>query len=251
MQQLASTNKVSIRQFGINPDHWYVVAQGVEVQRQPLSVVVWHQAIVLYRDYQGQIHALEDRCPHRQVRLSHGQVVGDRLQCAYHGWCFDPSGECVAVPYLDDRQKLPTCSVRSYPVKEHDGFIWIFPGNPDNAETVEPMRLPEWNHIDFIASVAVIHCNAHFSYIIENMVDLYHGHLHQLHQVWEDPVLVDLQEKPDRVDIHYEGQIYYQIDRIWSFAQLFIPALRRLHSASFHMSYVYPHWKQRYDGTTN
>jgi len=156
------------------------------------------------------------------VRLSHGRIVGDQLQCAYHGWCFDQSGHCVNVPHLLERQKLPNCIVRSYPVKEHQGFIWLFPGDASLACNAETLAIPEWNSIDFIPSIAVIECQAHFSYVVENLVDLHHGHLHQAHQVWENPRLRELREQDDRVDITYEGEIYYQIDRVWSFAQYFI-----------------------------
>jgi len=233
-----------IRKLGINPNHWYVVARSLELQTQPLSVMLWHQPIVLYRGQGGKVWALADRCPHRQVKLSHGRVVGDRLQCAYHGWCFDSTGQCVAVPYMMEQQKLPHCTVQTYPVKEQDGFIWLFPGDSQKAERAEILGLPEWNDIDYIGSVSIIDCAAHFSYIIENLVDLYHGHLHQQQQVWEDPVLEELKESGDRVDVFYQGQIYYQIDKIWSIAQLFIPAMRRLRPSSFQMSYVYPHWMQ-------
>ena len=233
-----------IRQLNINLNHWYVVARSADVQQQSLGVTVWHQPIVLYRDRNHQIYALEDRCPHRQVRLSYGQVIGNRLQCAYHGWCFDAAGYCVSVPSLTDDQKLPTCKLQTYPVKEQDGFIWLFPGDANKAETVKIFSLPEWNHIDYIATVSTIECAAHYSYVIENVVDLYHDHLHEQYQVWREPVLQEIHEADDRVDVRYDGQICYQIDNLWSISQLFIPAFRRFHSILFQMSYVYPHWMQ-------
>lgn len=81
-----------VRKLGINPNCWYVVARSTDIQNLPFSTVLWHQPIVLYRDSKGSIQALENRCPHRQVKLSHGKIEGDRLQCAYHGWCFNASG---------------------------------------------------------------------------------------------------------------------------------------------------------------
>ncbi|MFM7424572.1 MAG: Rieske 2Fe-2S domain-containing protein, partial [Elainella sp.] len=122
-----------VRTAPINPCHWYVVARSSEVSSQPLGVVLWHQPVVLFRDSSGQIQALEDRCPHRQVKLSHGKVIGDKLECAYHGWCFDGSGECVEVPYLGERQKRPTAKLKRYSVIEQDGFVWLFPGEGNPA----------------------------------------------------------------------------------------------------------------------
>ncbi len=85
-------SRFDVRQAGINPNHWYVVARSREVSDRPLGVVLWQQDIVLYRDSQGQVQALEDRCPHRFVKLSRGCVVGDDLECAYHGWRLNGKG---------------------------------------------------------------------------------------------------------------------------------------------------------------
>jgi phenylpropionate dioxygenase-like ring-hydroxylating dioxygenase large terminal subunit len=234
-----------VRQLGLNLNHWYGVARSDEVTDRPLGITLWQQEIVLYRDSVGQVHALEDRCPHRQVKLSQGQVVGDTVECAYHGWRFDQAGHCAAIPYLAENQKLPNCTLRQYPVRELDGFIWLFPGDAALADRVEPMGLPEWEHLNYIASVAVIDTQCHYSFLIENLMDMYHGHLHDSYQAWADPVLQSIEETPDRVDAHYQAQSYYKIDKIWSVSQLFIPALRRLHPEPLDVSYVYPHWASR------
>ena len=252
MQQIIPGNHVSIspnlhtsvRKLAINPNQWYVVARSNEVTNNPLAVTIWKQAIALYRDSTGKVHALEDRCPHRQVKLSHGQVIKNELECAYHGWRFNSEGECAAVPYLADNQKLPTCQIRRYPVKEQDGFIWLFPGNkePNIEPNIEPMGLPEWDNLNYIATVSVIQTQAHYSYLIENLMDMYHGHLHQDLQAWAEASLQNIDEDENKVHAHYTAQSYYKIDKIWSISQLFFPALRRLHPEPLDVSYVYPHW---------
>lgn len=231
-----------IRQLGINLNHWYVVAQSCEVNDKPLSITLWNQNIVIYRDSMGQIHALDNRCPHRHVQLSHGTIKGDVLECAYHGWQFQSTGNCTFVPYLEEHQKLPTCKITTYSVQEKDGFIWLFPGDKSMTNQ-QPMGISEWDHLNYIATVSQIDCNAHYSFLIENLMDMYHGHLHQDWQAWADPVLADIKEDENRVDAHYQAQSYYQIDKIWSISQLFFPALRRLHPEPLDVSYVYPHWR--------
>ncbi len=233
--------KPDIRTCGINPNHWYVVASSAEVKDKPVSVTLWHQPIVLYRNEKGEIQALEDRCPHRQVKLSDGKVVKNEIECAYHGWRFNNSGKCSFVPYLQPQQKLPSCQLKSYPVKELDGFIWLFLGDGDSNK-IQPMGLPEWEHLNYISSVAVIDCPGHFSYLIENLMDMYHGHLHDNYQAWAEASLEKIDVNQDRVDALYEAQSYYRIDKIWSISQLFFPALRRLHPEPLTVSYVYPHW---------
>ena len=114
----ARAEKTHTRELGINLDRWYAVARSSEVKTEPVAAKIWHRAIVLFRDSAGKINALEDRCPHRQVKLSHGQVKGDLIECAYHGWRLNARGECAEVDYLAENQKLPNCKIRSYPVKE-------------------------------------------------------------------------------------------------------------------------------------
>ncbi|MBL1208493.1 aromatic ring-hydroxylating dioxygenase subunit alpha [Geminocystis sp. GBBB08] len=233
--------KPNIRTCGINLNHWYVVASSSEVKNKPLGVTLWHENIVLFRNEKGEIQALEDCCPHRLVKLSDGQVVDNDLECAYHGWRFDGEGKCSFVPYLTEKQKLPNCQLRRYPVKEFDGFIWLFPGDGDRKK-ISPMGLPEWEHLNYIGSMTTIDCPGHFSYLIENLMDMYHGHLHDNYQAWASASLKEITINDHRVDVLYEAQSYYRIDKIWSISQLFFPALRRLHPEPLIVSYGYPHW---------
>ncbi len=241
-----------VRSLPPNLNHWYALAQSSAVADEPLAVEIWGEAIALYRDADGEVHALEDRCPHRQVKLSHGAVVGQNLECSYHAWQFDAQGRCAEVPYLEPNQKLPNCKIRSYPVREQDGFIWVWPGDiallDSNDETgVEttnpaPLAIPEWNHLNYIATVSTIDCEAHFSFLIENLMDMYHGHLHRGFQAWASAALETLEETPEKVDALYTAESYYKIDKIWSISQLFFPALRKLHPEPLRVTYDYPNW---------
>ncbi len=232
---------MDIRTCKINPNHWYVVAKSTDIINNPLPVILWNKNIVLFRDAAGKINALEDKCPHRQVKLSSGKVINNNLECSYHGWQFDSEGECVSIPYLTAKQKLPNCKIKSYPVRELDGFIWLFPGD-DNYHEIHPLRIPEWDHLNYIATVSTIECKGHFSYLIENLMDMYHGHLHDNYQAWASASLTSLNANENRVDAHYQAESYYRIDKIWSISQLFFPALRRLHPEPLNVSYIYPHW---------
>jgi len=239
-----TAGRQDVRSLGINPNHWYAVARSDEVIDQPLGVNLWGEAIVLLRDDEGQIQALEDRCPHRQVKLSEGAITHGEVECIYHGWRFNAAGHCTHVPYLADNQQLPSCQLKTYPVQDRDGFVWLFPGDRDRltADNIQPLGLPEWNHINYIASVALIDVEAHYSFLIENLMDMYHGRLHDDLQAWADPVLATLEATEQRVDVLYNAQSYYRINKIWSVSQLFFPALRQLHPEELRVSYVYPHW---------
>ena len=81
-------------------DAWYVLAWSHEVASTPIQRTLYDQPIALFRSSSGEVGALVDRCPHRGVPLSGGKVVGERLQCPYHGWEFNGEGKCVNIPSI-------------------------------------------------------------------------------------------------------------------------------------------------------
>ena len=72
---------------------WYVAAWSHEVSTAPIRRVICELPVVLYRTHGGQAVALADRCAHRAYPLSAGVVLGDAIQCGYHGFEFGPDGE--------------------------------------------------------------------------------------------------------------------------------------------------------------
>src|SRR5207248_6150025 len=89
------------------------------LRRRPVGVRLAGHEIVLFRTPNG-VGALRDLCPHRRMRLSLGQVVGDRLQCRYHGWTYDVrgNGESPGTP------KLHACA-EAYEAQEAHGAVWV------------------------------------------------------------------------------------------------------------------------------
>src|SRR6202000_723295 len=107
---------------------------------QVMEVTCAGKSIALYRDENGALHAMEDRCAHRQLKLSKGKVVGCNLVCTYHGWEYDGGGHCAKIPHDLFGNKMPNIQLQSYPVDERYGLIWIFPGEPALATT---RKIPE------------------------------------------------------------------------------------------------------------
>ncbi|MEW6493799.1 MAG: aromatic ring-hydroxylating dioxygenase subunit alpha [Cyanobacteriota bacterium] len=208
----SQTVQNAVREVGINPNYWYPVGWVSQLTAgNVMPVKIWQQAIALYRDEKGQIHALEDACPHKGVALHKGKVQGCHLTCPYHGWEFNSSGECVRIPYLPENQKLPRAKARSYPVQEKYNLIWIFPGEPTLAATIEPPKIPEFDHPDSLKITVTARMNAHFSICNENSMDVFHGYLHENLQGWFDPVLKSLRETESSVcaeyDVSYKGRM--------------------------------------------
>jgi len=113
-------------------DAWYVAAASDEILQAPLARLLLEEPIVLWRMSDGAPVAFEDRCCHRHAPLSAGKVLGDNLQCGYHGLTFDRSGACVDVP--SQARVPPDARVRAYPLVERYNWVWIWMGDPAAAD---------------------------------------------------------------------------------------------------------------------
>ena len=232
-----------LRRAGINPNCWYMIAKSSEIKQRLLGREIWRQRVVLFRTATGEIRALEDSCAHRMVRLSNGRIVDGVIECVYHGWRFDASGRCVHIPHLASKPTLPYCGVRSFPVMERHGFIWIYPGDPACVDGVSPAAMTEWDDLNEIHSVARLTCHAHFSYLVENLMDMYHGNLHAQYQVWTAQALREVLQTENQVTAKYDATTYYHVKSLSSILELFIPWLRKLHAAPLTVTYDYPNWR--------
>jgi phenylpropionate dioxygenase-like ring-hydroxylating dioxygenase large terminal subunit len=152
---------------------WYAAAYSDElVAGKPLGCVLLREPVVLYRRADGVPAALEDRCVHRSLPLSMGRVRGDVLECGYHGLQYDCRGTCVRIP---GQATIPAAArVRSYPVVEQHGFIWVWMGDPAKADAAKItgfpwMTKPGWQQTKLHAR---IECN--YQLIIDNLLDLSH-----------------------------------------------------------------------------
>ncbi|CAB3653771.1 hypothetical protein LMG24238_01287 [Paraburkholderia sediminicola] len=167
-----------LRRVGIHPDYWYPLAWSHEVKRGKTHGVTFAgEPIVLARTESGKVFALEDRCAHRQVPLHQGVVDGESIRCGYHGWTYDCSGACIDVPYLG-RDRLPN-GVRSYPCREVEGVIFVFPGN---AELAEERPLPAFGSVSdkkYKTRRFGRPVNCHYSFMHENLMDMNHQFLHR------------------------------------------------------------------------
>ena len=175
----ASTHSgVDLRRTAANPDYWYPLAWSDELKAgQILGRRFAGEPIALYRGESGRVFALEDRCAHRQVPLHLGVVTGDVLKCHYHGWAYDCSGKCTDVPYLG-KERRPN-GVRSYPVREIDGLIFIFPGKAELAEERLPSSLGASQRRDYKTRRLNREVACHYTFMHENLFDMNHQFMHR------------------------------------------------------------------------
>jgi phenylpropionate dioxygenase-like ring-hydroxylating dioxygenase large terminal subunit len=167
-----------LRRIGANPDYWYPLAWSDEVKPgRTLAREFAGDPVVLYRGKSGRVFALEDRCAHRQVPLHLGVVNGDTLKCGYHGWTYDCAGSCIDIPYLG-KERLPN-GVKSYPCREIDGLIFVFPGDPALAGTRAPTGLGAAMDRGYKTRRLNREVACHYSFMQENLMDMNHQFLHR------------------------------------------------------------------------
>ena len=119
-------------------DCWYAVAHSSAIGQHFTALRAVGRPIVLFRTSGGQPVALEDRCAHRAYPLSAGTLKDDTIRCGLCGFVYDAGGQCIHVP---TQSRVPLGAyVEAYPVRESDGLVWVWFGEPGRARL---HRLPE------------------------------------------------------------------------------------------------------------
>ncbi|WLI04502.1 aromatic ring-hydroxylating dioxygenase subunit alpha [Pseudomonas sp. FP597] len=159
-------------------NQWYVAGLAWELKDKPVGRTLLNKPIVLFRSADGQPAALEDRCCHRALPLSHGTLEEGGVRCGYHGLLFDSAGLCIEVPgqtRIPGKAKIPT-----YHVRERDQILWIWFGSSEHSEpTCEPPAYEFHSNGEYLFEGDVYHYDAPYQLIHDNLLDLSHlGYVH-------------------------------------------------------------------------
>ncbi|RNI25480.1 aromatic ring-hydroxylating dioxygenase subunit alpha [Flexivirga caeni] len=221
---------------------WYVVAWSEEVTREPLARTVLGEEVMLYRTQDGKPVALADRCAHRAYPLSAGRVIGDNIQCGYHGFEYDCSGICVKVPA---QERIPQRAVvTSYPVHEAHRWVWIFMGDAEKANSTPVpdnhwMTDPAW---DRVTHTRLIESSAEL--IHDNLLDLTHESFLHESSIGDDSVFengVTVEASPGRISVDrwmphchpsplFEKATGLQVVDRWHTTDFQLPSLHTIHA---------------------
>jgi phenylpropionate dioxygenase-like ring-hydroxylating dioxygenase large terminal subunit len=189
------------------------------------------------------VHAVENRCAHRQLKLTLGEVCGDALVCGYHGWAYSGAGECVRIPHEIPTAVAPRIRIRAYAVEEKYGIVWVFPGDPDAARRIPlpacaPLDGPRgWRYVPLTFT-----WRAHHSMIVENVCDFYHEYLHRRLRPFRGSTIRRLEEDGDRVSVEYETFFGGSaLARLAGYRELSRPR-------SIRIEYEYPYQRSDIDG---
>lgn len=161
---------------------WYVAAWAEEIEQGKLfhrQLVGEH--VLFFRNKEGQLHAIGDRCPHRFAPLHLGQQVGDAVECRYHGLRFGPEGQCVFNP--QGNGVIPKAAkVPAYPTTEKYDIAWIWMGDPDRADPATVPDFPILEPENYVAGHGYLKANAHYELESDNIMDL--SHIEFLHPLF-------------------------------------------------------------------
>ena len=157
--------------------YWNPVGCSELVTSKPQRMKILGEELLLYRGASGKPVVMQLRCAHRSLALDHGRVEGDNIRCAYHGWLYDRTGQCLAQPAEPEgsgfKEKF---QLKTYPTQEVSGLIFAYMG------LGEAPVLPLYDVLvreDGVKGVQMRNVNANWLNIIENVVDI--SHLAWLH----------------------------------------------------------------------
>lgn len=154
---------------------WHPVAASWQVQNAPIGITRLGEQIALWRDASGKVHAIEDRCPHRGARLSLGWNLGERLACWYHGIELDGQGVVQSVPATAACPMEGKKCIKSYPVQERCGAIFLWFGIDPDAQPA-PLELPEQLVSEEWSSfLCLSNWKVNYRYAVDNVMDPMHG----------------------------------------------------------------------------
>lgn len=155
-------------------DFWYVVAESRELKRnEVLSRQLLGEWLAIFRDQSGQAVVLQDRCIHRQGRLSCGRVREGHLHCPYHGWVYGSHGQVTEIP-AEGSQFKPRSALKTprYQTCEQEGLIYVCLG--EGTPILKPFEIPYyqrsgWHHVRVVHRFknSVTNC-------LENFIDIPH-----------------------------------------------------------------------------
>jgi len=154
---------------------WYVAAWDHEIPADGLLArTVAEVPLVLWRDAQGRVAVLEDRCCHRGAPLSMGRRErgGDCVRCMYHGLVFDRDGLCVEAPA---QQRIPIqARVRTFAAVESHRWVWVWLGSPESAD---PALIPDTHWVDdpgWRCEAGYLHYDVDYRLVADNLLDFSH-----------------------------------------------------------------------------
>jgi phthalate 4,5-dioxygenase oxygenase subunit len=156
--------------------HWAPLCMSEEVQEAdgtPVRARLFGEDLVVFRDTNGKLGVLAERCPHRRASLALGRNEECGLRCLYHGWKFDVEGNVIEMTSEPAESNFVSkVKHKAYPVREAGGFVWTYMGPPELMPEFErPAFMPSQ---DTVVRIVKIHVKANWAQVQEGSLDSAH-----------------------------------------------------------------------------
>ncbi len=155
---------------------WYPVSFIQDLPKdKPYKFSLYDEPLVLFKNKDGKLGCIVDRCSHRAARLSDGHIFDGKIECLYHGWQFGIDGECLHIPQLPKEAKIPINScIKSYLVVERQKIVWMWAGQPEAADETLIPTIPQLDDPKFVTMDLMSDRPYDQTYCIENILDPAH-----------------------------------------------------------------------------
>ncbi len=152
---------------------WYIIAESKEVTADKiLKIRRFGIDLILWRNKEGDVLAIESKCPHRGADLSYGKIVDDCVQCPYHGFLFDGKGNAKLIPSMGKSSKISDkYKAKNFIVRDFKGFVFMWHGEYYNNEEIK------WfEDLDdsYYFSTFISQWKVNYTRAIENQLDVSH-----------------------------------------------------------------------------
>ena len=155
---------------------WYPAIESEQLRDAPVRVQMLGTEFVLFRDVDGVAHCLANTCVHRAGSLGDGKVKDGCIECPYHGWRYDGTGQCVRIPSIGKDGRIPArAKVDSYPVQERYGLVFAFLGDLPEEERPPIQTIIEWDDANWRPTMVNWEYEANLERAIENSLDPAHN----------------------------------------------------------------------------
>lgn len=162
-------------------EYWHVACLAAPLKHGPIAVGIFSMHLVIFRDENGKVGALEDRCAHRNMPLHCGKIVDGQLQCPYHGWRYDTQGKVRLIPSIPaGEQHGQQIQIMAYPCAEQDGYVWVCLAPRPAVET--PPKFPHINEPGWTTFRMQTRFQATVENCLENFLDI--PHATYVHKLW-------------------------------------------------------------------
>jgi phthalate 4,5-dioxygenase oxygenase subunit len=156
--------------------HWLPACMSEEVEEPdgaPVRARLLGIDLVVFRDTEGRVGVLDEKCPHRGASLYFGRNENCGLRCLYHGWKFGVDGTIQEMASEPPESRMYNLRHRGYPVAEAGGFVWVWMGD---ADKVRPFETPAWAPTASTRiSIVKMHAACNWAQVLEGSIDSAHS----------------------------------------------------------------------------